>query len=162
MTMLVNEFVQAVTGNIFVRLLAVVICADMIFGSLRAARFRCWNSAVGIDGGIRKVGMVAGMLLLSVTDLLVPLNLIGWVQEDIAQVLRTAGILKIGVTELFCMLFILYELTSVLKNMLLCGMPIPAVIRRKAAQWLTDMTEETHVSLEEMQLSAVQENKTVV
>ena len=58
------------------------------------------------------------------------------------------GVVKMGVTELFCLLFILYEATSVLKNMLLCGIPIPAGIWEKLAVWLDNMTDETQIDME--------------
>ena len=54
---------------------------------------------------------------------------------------------KMGVTELFALLFILYEATSVLKNMLLCGLPVPAGLREKLGAWLSTMTEETNVDI---------------
>lgn len=136
-------FAEALCGNIFVRLLAIAICADMVFGSLRAAKYRRWNSAVGIDGGIRKVGMVAGVLLLTMVDMLLNLDLINLVGEDVRQTLSAAGVVKMGVTELFALLFVLYEFTSILKNMLLCGIPIPAGLRKKAVAWLESMTDET-------------------
>lgn len=140
-------FSAALYGNLFVKLLAVAICADMVFGSLRAAKYHCWNSAVGIDGGIRKVGMVAGVLLFTVVDMLLQADLIGWVGDDVRKVLAAAGIVKLGATELFALLFILYECTSVLKNMLLCGIPIPAGLRNKVADWLEKMTDETGMDL---------------
>ena len=52
-----------------------------------------------------------------------------------------------GATELFALLFILYEATSVLKNMLLCGLPVPAGLREKLGAWLSTMTEETNVDI---------------
>lgn len=137
-------YVAALTGNLFVRLLAIAIMADMIFGSLRAAREKRWNSAVGINGGIRKCGMVAAAMLLTLFDMILPLNLIGWISESAREALAAAGILKMGITELFCFLFILYELTSILKNMCLCGLPIPRFIREKVEAWLAEMTDETH------------------
>ena len=42
------RFFAALMGNIFVRLLLIAVCADMVFGSLRAAKYRKWNSAVGM------------------------------------------------------------------------------------------------------------------
>ena len=43
-----DSFFEALMGNIFVRLLLIAVCADMVFGSLRAAKYRKWNSAVGM------------------------------------------------------------------------------------------------------------------
>ena len=48
---------------------------------------------------------------------------------------------------LLALLFILYEATSVLKNMLLCGLPVPAGLREKLGAWLSTMTEETNVDI---------------
>lgn len=64
-------------------------------------------------------------------------------REDVCRALSAAGVVKMGVTELFALLFILYEFTSILKNMLLCGIPIPAGLRKKAVAWLESMTDET-------------------
>lgn len=144
-----TTYFAALYGNIFARALLIAICADMIFGSLRAIKYRKWNSAVGIDGGIRKVGMAAAVLLLTLVDMLLNVNLIGWVDAEVSAALSAAGIVKLGITELFAFLFTLYEATSILKNMLLCGLPIPAGLRDKAAKWLEKMTEETNAPMRE-------------
>ena len=138
----------ALTDNVFVSVLFIAVCADMIFGTLRAAKYRCWNSAVGIDGAIRKAGMVASVLLFTLMDMLLRADLLSWLPADIRNVMDTMGVVKMGITELFCLLFILYEATSVLKNMLLCGIPVPAGIREKLAVWLDNMTDETQVDME--------------
>lgn len=135
-------------NNIFVDLLLIAVCADMIFGTLRAAKYRCWNSAVGIDGAIRKAGMVASVLMFTLMDMLLRVDLLSWLPAEVRNVMDAVGVVKMGITELFCLLFILYEATSVLKNMLLCGIPVPAGIREKLAVWLDSMTDETKVDME--------------
>lgn len=148
----INAFIirlfSVLTGNVFVSILLIAVCADMIFGTLRAAKYRCWNSAVGIDGAIRKAGMVASVLLFTLIDMLLHVDLLYWLPADIRDIMDTMGVVKMGITELFCLLFILYEATSVLKNMLLCGLPVPAGIRKKLAVWLDSMTDETQVDME--------------
>ena len=67
---LFSAYVAALYGNAFVIALAIAICADMVFGSLRAIKYRKWNSSVGIDGGIRKVGMVSAVAILTMVDML--------------------------------------------------------------------------------------------
>ena len=141
------RFMSALMGNIFVRLLLIAVCADMVFGSLRAAKYRKWNSAVGIDGAIRKAGMLACVLLFTLMDMVMHVDVLGWLPVDIRNVLDTCGVVKCGITELFALLFILYEATSVLKNMLLCGLPVPAGLREKLGAWLSTMTEETNVDI---------------
>lgn len=144
---LIIRFFEALMGNIFVQLLLIVVCADMVFGSLRAAKYRCWNSAVGIDGAIRKAGMLACVLLFTAMDMMMRIDVLGWMPVDIRTALDACGIVKMGITELFALLFILYEATSVLKNMLLCGLPVPAGLREKLAKWLDSMTDETQVDV---------------
>ena len=141
------RFFSALMGNIFIRLLLIAVCADMVFGSLRAAKYRKWNSAVGIDGAIRKAGMLACVLLFTAIDMMMHVDVLGWLPVDTRNVLDACGVVKMGVTELFSLLFILYEATSVLKNMLLCGLPVPAGLREKLGAWLSTMTEETSVDI---------------
>ena len=146
-TALFVRFVYALMGNVFIQLLLIAICADMVFGSLRAAKYHCWNSAVGIDGAIRKAGMLACVLLFTAIDMMMHVDVLGWLPAEARNVLDTCGVVKMGVTELFALLFILYEATSVLKNMLLCGLPVPAGLREKLGAWLNTMTEETQVDV---------------
>lgn len=149
---MVNDFIirllAVMVNNVFVDLLFIAVCADMIFGTLRAAKYRCWNSAVGIDGAIRKAGMVASVLLFTIMDMLLHVDILAWLPTDVRSVMDTMGVVKMGITELFALLFILYEATSVLKNMLLCGIPVPAGIREKLSVWLDTMTDETQVDME--------------
>ena len=143
----IDNFFDALMGNVFVQLLLMAVCADMIFGSLRAAKYRCWNSAVGIDGAIRKAGMLACVLLFTAMDMMMGVDVLGWLPAQIRTTLDACGVVKMGITELFALLFILYEATSVLKNMLLCGIPVPAGLREKLAKWLDSMTDETKVDV---------------
>ena len=136
------RFFAALMGNVFIQLLLIAVCADMVFGSLRAAKYRKWNSAVGIDGAIRKAGMLACVLLFTAIDMMMHVDVLGWLPVDARNALDACGVVKMGVTELFALLFILYEATSVLKNMLLCGLPVPAGMREKLASWLDSMTDE--------------------
>lgn len=141
------RFFSALMGNVFVQLLLIAVCADMVFGSLRAAKYHRWNSAVGIDGAIRKAGMMACVLLFTAIDMMMHVDVLGWLPADTRNVLDACGVVKMGVTELFALLFMLYEATSVLKNMLLCGLPVPAGLREKLGAWLSTMTEETNVDI---------------
>ena len=106
------RFFSALMGNVFVQLLMIAVCADMVFGSLRAAKYHCWNSAVGIDGAIRKAGMLACVLLFTAIDMMMHVDVLGWLPADTRNVLDACGVVKMGVTELFALLFILYEATQ--------------------------------------------------
>ena len=52
------------------------------------------------------------------------------------------GIQKLGVCEFFCLLFVLYEAVSILKNMTLCGLPVPKKLKEHIKEALSDMTDE--------------------
>lgn len=132
-------FVNAMAGNTFFRVLMVVIAADTVLGVLRAIKFRQFNSSVGIDGAIRKVAMLASAVALMAADLLIHVNLMAFVPENYVQAL---GIQKLGMCEFFCLLFILYECLSVLKNMVLCGLPVPKKLRSWLKEFLENMTTE--------------------
>lgn len=137
----------AILGTALFRVLLIAISMDMIFGSLRAMRAKKWNSAVGIDGGIRKAGMLVAVLMLQLCDMIINCNVIALVPMEVQETLAKIGLMKLGIAELFTLLFILYEATSVLKNMLLCGIPIPRGIRARLAKWLQLMTDETNVDM---------------
>lgn len=132
-------FINAMAGNTFFRVLMVVIAADTVLGVLRAVKFRQFNSSVGIDGAIRKVAMLASAVALMAADLLIHVNLMAFVPENYIQAL---GIQKLGMCEFFCLLFILYECLSVLKNMVLCGLPVPKKLRSWLKEFLENMTTE--------------------
>lgn len=132
-------FINAMAGNTFFRVLMVVIAADTVLGVLRAIKFRQFNSSVGIDSAIRKVAMLASAVALMAADLLIHVNLMAFVPENYIQAL---GIQKLGMCEFFCLLFILYECLSVLKNMVLCGLPVPKKLRSWLKEFLENMTTE--------------------
>ena len=67
------------------------------------------------------------------------INVLSMVPEEYVQIL---GIDKMGICEFFSLLFILYELVSILKNMTLCGLPVPTKIKKWIQKFLDDMTEE--------------------
>lgn len=62
--------------------------------------------------------MVAFLLIL---DRIVHLNLIGFIPEAIMSYLPVNAI---GMAEFFGLLYIAYELVSILKNMTHCGLPV--------------------------------------
>lgn len=121
-----HQLTQLFNSNI-IKLVLICIVADTIFGVLRAIKERKFNSNFGINGAIRKVGMILSILILAFTDNLVNLNLISFIPKAIREYfnLKQAGML-----EFFSLLFICYEVVSILKNMTLCGLPVKKI-------WLT-------------------------
>ena len=127
------------SSNIFIEILMLAICADMLLGVLRAIKFRQFNSSVGIDGAIRKVAMVVSVGILMLADLLIHVNLLAFVPEEYVHYL---GIQKLGMCEFFCLLFTACECLSVLKNMVLCGLPVPKKVENWLRDFLANMTSE--------------------
>lgn len=60
----------AACNNIFVKGVVLAIAMDTFLGCLRAAKYHKWNSSVGIDGGIRKAGMLVSVFFLVLVDML--------------------------------------------------------------------------------------------
>ena len=58
------------------------------------------------------------------------------------QYIDFLGIEKLGICEFFSILFLLYETVSILKNMVLCGLPVPIKIRKYVENLLNNMTNE--------------------
>lgn len=112
---------------------------DTVLGVLRAIREHKFNSCVGIDGAIRKVAMILSVVFLMFIDSMVKMDFLFMIPKEYLQYI---GINRLGICELFCLLFILYEIVSILKNMTLCGLPVPTKIKIFIQRFLDDMTEE--------------------
>ncbi len=136
---MMDKIITLLSSNSFVKILLIVVALDTILGVLRAIKEHKFNSCVGIDGAIRKAGMLLSVGFLMATDVIMHINVLGMVPEKYVQIL---GIDKMGICEFFSLLFILYELVSILKNMTLCGLPVPTKIKKWIQKFLDDMTEE--------------------
>lgn len=133
------DFLKELISNNFFKLLIIVITMDTIFGILRAIKEKETNSAIGIDGIIRKVGMLISITFLSLIDYVVDINFIGFIPESIRSYIQ---IEKIGISSLFNLLFIIFEFLSVLKNMLKCKLPIPKKLQKLLEKALNEYTTE--------------------
>lgn len=129
-------------NNNLLKVLAICIVLDTIFGVLRAIKEHKINSNIGIDGSIRKVGMLVSIFLFSLIDLILELNLIGFIPESLRQAIK---IERVGIADLFNFLFIVFEILSVFKNMIKCKLPIP----KKLQKWLEDIFNKFTNELDE-------------
>ena len=136
---MMDKIITLLSSNSFVKILLIAVALDTILGVLRAIKEHKFNSCVGFDGAIRKAGMLLSVCFLMATDVIMHINVLSMVPEEYVQLL---GIDKMGICEFFSLLFILYELVSILKNMTLCGLPVPTKIKRWIQKFLDDMTEE--------------------
>lgn len=134
-----NQIIALISGNSFIRILLIAVTLDTLLGVLRAIKEHKFNSCVGIDGAIRKAAMLFSVCLLMATDVIMHINILFMVPDTYIKIL---GIEKLGICEFFCLLFILYEAVSILKNMTLCGLPVPTSAKKWIQKFLEDMTEE--------------------
>ncbi len=117
-------FLMVEAANRFFRMVALAIVFDTIMGVFRAIKERKFNSCVGINGAIRKVGMLVSVACLAVADKILEINLIGFIPADLWGKVGMAAPAAIGMAEFFSILFIAYEVVSILKNMTLAGLPV--------------------------------------
>lgn len=146
-----GEFIKFIEPHLFFILLLYSVLLDAALGVLRSIKEHKFNSCVGIDGAIRKVAMILSVVFLMVIDSIVKIDFLFMIPKEYLEFM---GIKRLGICELFCLLFIMYELVSILKNMTLCGLPVPAKIKLFIQKFLDDMTDE----LPEQVVEELQEN----
>nr|WP_288827439.1 phage holin family protein [uncultured Clostridium sp.] len=134
----ITELLSLAWGSPIIKLVILAVVMDTCFGCIRAIKEHKFNSCFGIDGAIRKISMVASLAFLLILDRIVHLNLIGFIPEAIRSYLPVNGI---GVAEFFGLLYIAYELVSILKNMTLCGLPVKR-LWETVKKFLTQYTDE--------------------
>lgn len=127
-------------NNIIFYLLITAILLDIFLGSLRALKEKKWNSTVGINGILRKTAMIGSSIFLIIIDSILKIDLLFFIPKEITNILKLN---EVGIFELFGIMFILYEITSILKNMVKCGLPIPKRIKTTIEKLLNKLTSET-------------------
>ncbi|WMJ23448.1 phage holin family protein [Paludicola sp. MB14-C6] len=138
-----QDFLMSILRNPFIQAAAIMIIFDTILGLLRAGKEKRFNSSAGINGAIRKVGMLVCIIILAFVDLVVHIDLLFMIPKEYLQVI---GIQKLGLCEFFALLFTVFEFISVLKNMVLCGIPVPKKLKEWLMKFLSEMTSELPVS----------------
>ena len=135
----VRTLFEEMAQNKIITMVVVAVVADTIFGCGRAIRERKFNSCVGIDGAIRTIAMVISIVFLGIMDLILKINLIGFIPESV-RVYFPEYIKTIGMAEFFGILYLCYEVVSILKNMTLCGLPVKKVWKnvKKTLEKYTD------------------------
>lgn len=121
-----------------IQVVMIAVVFDTIFGVIRAVKEHKFNSCFGIDGAIRKISMIVSIAMLAIVDKLVKINLIAFIPDEARQFI---GLEIIGTAEFFGLLYICYEVVSILKNMYLCGLPVKKVWE-KVRIFLQKYTEE--------------------
>ena len=133
-----HEIFITISQSKMFQLLAILIIMDVVFGCLRAVKEKSFNSTVGINGLIRKGGMFLCCICLVFVDNIISLDLIGFIPDAIKSYLP---IEKIDIMSFFAVIFCIYEVLSVLKNMALSGLPVNK-IWKKLSNFLKTNTGE--------------------
>lgn len=141
--MLMSEIIKMISNSKSVKILIVCIILDVIFGILRALKEKKINSCIGIDGIIRKVGMILSIAFCFVIDYISHFNLIGFLPESITESLHLG---QCGLAFIFNSLYIVFEGLSILKNMIKCKMPIPKKLQEYLEKLLYEFTNENKES----------------
>lgn len=135
------DLFNSLQGNPFIRILLIACIWDLFLGILRALKEKQINSSAGINGIIRKVGMIGSSIFLKLVDLVVDFNLIAFLPNEILDIIR---IDNIGVCELFCLCFIAFETLSAMKNLTKSNIPIPYKLKEFIEYMLDTFTTENN------------------
>ena len=132
----VTQYFHTIAHNHLVIAVGLCVALDTILGCLRAIKEHIFNSSFGINGAIRKAAIMISVLFLMLADALIGMNFIGFIAPEIRQAI---GVSKIGLGEFFCILYILYEAASIMKNWVLIGIPSPVWMRKWLENTLGEM-----------------------
>ena len=135
----IEQLIAMAWASQIIKVVIVAVVMDTVFGCIRAAKEKQFNSCFGIDGAIRKISMLVSIAFLLVLDRIVGLNLIGFIPEAVRAYLPVK---HIGVAEFFALLYIAYETVSILKNMTMCGLPV-----KRLWQFIQDKLKQYTLSL---------------
>ena len=132
-------FLEELMDNLWLQAAGLWIVFDTIMGCCRAATQHEFNSSFGINGGIRKAGMLISLVFLMSFDVLSGFNILKFIPEGYREIW---GSPKIGTGEFFAALYFAYESISILKNMYILGIPMPSWMKTKLEKFLKEMTGE--------------------
>lgn len=134
-----EEFLKMLYNNRNIKFLIIFIVFDVIFGVLRALKEKKINSCIGIDGIIRKVGMILTIIICIVIDKMINIDLISFIPSEVKNYIN---IDKVGLAFLFNILYIVFEMLSVFKNMIKCKLPLPKKLKSLLEKILKEFTSE--------------------
>ena len=134
-----ENIIKLLINNKQIKLLVIFIVLDVIFGFLRSIKERKTNSTMGIDGIIRKTGMLITIVVTIILDNMVNIDLLSFIPDELKSYLNIG---TCGITFLFNSLYIVFEILSIFKNMYKCGIPFPKKLNNILEKILKEFTEE--------------------
>ena len=139
---MIDAFCEMMALHTIINAVILFIICDIFFGSLRAIKQHSFNSSVGIDGAIRKIGMLFAMAYLPILDKVMNIDVVKFIPSE---VLEYVPLSSYGLTEFFGLLFVAYEIVSVLKNMTLSGLPVKKVweaVDKFLSKWTNELPSD--------------------
>lgn len=134
-----DYIISLLVNNKSLQILVIFIVLDVIFGFLRSIKERRLNSTIGIDGLIRKTGMMITIVVAVILDKIINIDLLFFIPNDLKTILNISNC---GITILFNSLYIIFESLSILKNMKRCGIPFPKKLNDFLEKLLSEFTSE--------------------
>lgn len=123
-------------------IVAIAIIFDTLLGFFLSVKDKKTYSSIGIDGMIRKASMLACIVFLVCLDYILHINIIGWLPEQILQIFKIVHMDNIGISDVFSVLFVVFELLSILKNWALMGLPMFKGVNEWIEKFLETFTDE--------------------
>lgn len=143
----IAQLIDGITHNKILQMVFLAIAMDTVFGVVRAIKEHKFNSCFGIDGALRKISMLVSLLFLAIADVLLHINLIGFIPEGVRTYLPVS-IAVVGLAEFFGLLYLAYEIVSILKNMTLCGLPVKKlwqVVRNFLKKYTDELPDDEEI-----------------
>ena len=156
--MIEKIFMEMATSKL-IETVVLLIVLDTLFGVIRAIKEHSFNSSVGIDGAIRKISMLISLVGLQIADIILNINLIGFVPQEVREFIKFDSI---GLAGFFSLLYIAYEGVSVLKNMTLCGLPVKKlweVVRKFLSKYTKELPCMDDMDEEEIDVEEIEETE---
>lgn len=116
-------------------LVIAAILLDTILGILCAIKAKKFNCSFGVNGAIRKVAMIVTVITMTFVDQITNINLVSFVPKEVLSIFM---IDKVGLSDFFSILYILFETISILKSMSYLKLPV----FKKANVWIENMLQK--------------------
>lgn len=59
-----ENIINDMSNNVIIKILIIALIFDIFLGSLRAIKEKKWNSTIGINGILRKIGMIGSIFFM--------------------------------------------------------------------------------------------------
>lgn len=138
-----GDNMEILVKNKTIQVMVIFIVLDVIFGILRSIKQHKTNSTIGIDGIIRKVAMLFTISTCLILDFIVEIDLLGFIPSEIKNYINLG---RFGTADLFALLYCVFEVLSVFKNMYKIGVPLPMKLKKFLEKILKEFTNEINES----------------